>query len=227
MKKILIVEDHRQIVDVLEKYLQQAGFETLAVYDGAQAVATFQANQIDLILLDIMLPNVSGLEICQKIRESSTVPIIMITAKNSDLDRILGLEIGADDYIVKPFSPKEVVARVNALLRRVAFENTSQSMLHLGELELNLEAREIKGKGEVLKLTKKEFDLLALFMQYPNQVFSREHLLDTVWGFDYFGDARTVDSHVKRLRAKLRNGEIESCQIVTRWGEGYLLECQV
>ncbi|MCB5952956.1 response regulator transcription factor [Enterococcus sp. BWT-B8] len=224
MQKILIIEDNHQIVDVLEKYLQKEGYETKHIYDGKEALDLFPTEPADLILLDIMLPNVDGFTICKKIRRTSIVPIIMITAKSEDADRILGLEIGADDYIVKPFSPKEVVARIKALLRRIDFEkNTVDSALFYGNIFIDQKTKEIKiGHSKVI-LTKKEFELLILFLQYPKKVFTRENLLDSAWGMDYYGDPRTVDSHIKRLRVKLKTAG-SSCKIKTIWGEGYALE---
>ncbi|MBP1045975.1 response regulator transcription factor [Enterococcus sp. BWM-S5] len=224
MPKLLIVEDNRQIVEVLKKYLIHADYEVNAVYDGKEALASFERQRYDLILLDIMLPELDGYAVCRKIRETSTVPIIMITAKSEDADRILGLEIGADDYIVKPFSTKEVVARVNALLRRVQFEKAgTDRRISYEDIRIDIETKEVAAAGSKLALTKKEFDLLLLFVQFPKKVFTRENLLDSVWGVDYFGDARTVDSHIKRLRAKLKNSD-SVCHIQTIWGAGYAFE---
>ena len=172
-----------------------------------------------------MLPHVNGFDICQQIREKSTVPIIMITAKSEDADRILGLEVGADDYIIKPFSPKEVLYRIKAIMRRIDFEKgTITKSLNLGSIRLLLENRQAIADNQEIKLTKKEFELLVLFAKYPNKVFTRDNLLDAVWGYDYYGDSRTVDSHIKRLRAKLKNAGVEDCQIETVWGAGYRIE---
>jgi DNA-binding response OmpR family regulator len=224
MSKVLIVEDNRQIVEVLKKYLTHADYEVDAVYDGKHALEVFKHQHCELILLDIMLPELDGYTVCREIRKVSTVPIIMITAKSEDADRILGLEIGADDYIVKPFSAKEVVERVNALLRRVQFEKTTtEQRVACGDLTIEIENKEAVIAGNKLVLTKKEFDLLLLFAQFPKKVFSRENLLDSVWGVDYFGDPRTVDSHIKRLRAKLK-GSSSVCHIQTVWGAGYAFE---
>ncbi|MDU5333288.1 response regulator transcription factor [Enterococcus sp.] len=223
--KILVIEDNEQIVDVLTRYLDEAGYETAVAYDGKDALPYFDQHTVDFILLDIMLPHVNGLEICQQIREKSTVPIIMITAKTEDADRILGLEVGADDYIIKPFSPKEVLSRIKAIMRRIDFEKESAvKQLSLGSLRLLLENRQAIAGDKQIKLTKKEFELLVLFAKYPNKVFTRDNLLDAVWGYDYYGDSRTVDSHIKRLRAKLKKAGIEDCQIETVWGEGYRIE---
>ncbi|MBO0452383.1 MULTISPECIES: response regulator transcription factor [Enterococcus] len=223
--KLLIIEDNTQIVDVLNRYLKEAGYETDVVYDGKDALPYFDSHPVDFILLDIMLPHVNGFEICQQIREKSTVPIIMITAKSEDADRILGLEVGADDYIIKPFSPKEVLYRIKAIMRRIDFEKESMiKQLTLGSMRLLLENRQAVVQDKELKLTKKEFELLVLFAKYPNKVFTRDNLLDTVWGYDYYGDSRTVDSHIKRLRAKLKKAGVSDWQIETVWGEGYRIE---
>lgn len=218
--KILIIEDNEQIVDVLTRYLKKAEYETAVIHDGKEAFPYFEKHPVDFVLLDIMLPNVDGFTICQQIREKSTVPIIMITAKSEDADRILGLEVGADDYIIKPFSPKEVLSRIRAILRRIHFEKEPTSnQLSLGSLGLFLEKRQAIVNEQELKLTKKEFELLVLFAKYPNKVFTRDNLLDAVWGYDYYGD-----SHIKRLRAKLKKAGIADCQIETVWGEGYRIE---
>jgi len=223
--KILIIEDNEQIVKVLTRYLNEAGYETDVVYDGKDALPYFDCFPVDFILLDIMLPHVNGFEICKKIREKSTVPIIMITAKSEDADQILGLEIGADDYIIKPFSPKEVLYRIKAIMRRIDFEKESLvKQLSLGSLHLLLESRQATVRDKEIRLTKKEFELLVLFAQYPHKVFTRDNLLDAVWGYDYYGDSRTVDSHIKRLRAKLKKAGVEDCKIETVWGEGYRIE---
>ncbi|GCF95762.1 DNA-binding response regulator [Enterococcus florum] len=220
--KVLIVEDNKQIIDVLNRFLKEANHETAVVYDGGKALASFDSFKPDFILLDIMLPNVDGFEICRRIREKSTVPIIMITAKSEDADRILGLEVGADDYIVKPFSPEEVLSRINAILRRIHFENDHpQKVIKLGEIKLHLGNRKAFYESKEIVLTKKEFEILALFAKYPNKVFNRNNLLDAVWGYDYYGDSRTVDSHIKRLRAKIKKAGIDNDSIETVWGEGY------
>lgn len=214
--KILIIEDNEQIVDVLKRYLNKEEYETAVIHDGKEALPYFDKHSVDFVLLDIMLPNVDGFTICQQIREKSTVPIIMITAKSEDVDRILGLEVGADDYIIKPFSPKEVLSRIKAILRRIHFEKEpSVNQLSLGSLRLFLEKRQAIVNQQEIKLTKKEFELLVLFAKYPNKVFTRDNLLDAVWGYDYYGDSRTVDSHIKRLRAKLKKAGVTDCQIET------------
>lgn len=223
--KVLIVEDNKQIIDVLNRFLKEAGHETSIVYDGGKALDSFDLFKPDFILLDIMLPNMDGFDICRRIRQKSTVPIIIITAKSEDADRILGLEVGADDYIVKPFSPEEVLSRINAIMRRIHFENDyPQKVIELGEIELHIGNRKAFYESEEIILTKKEFEILALFAKYPNKVFNRNNLLDAVWGYDYYGDSRTVDSHIKRLRAKIKKAGIDSDSIETVWGEGYRWE---
>ena len=223
--KILIIEDNEQIVDVLKRYLNKEEYETAVIHDGKEALPYFEKHSVGFVLLDIMLPNVDGFTICQQIREKSTVPIIMITAKSEDADRILGLEVGADDYIIKPFSPKDVLSRIKAILRRIHFEKEpSVNQLSLGSLRLFLEKRQAIVNQQEIKLTKKEFELLVLFAKYPNKVFTRDNLLDAVWGYDYYGDSRTFDSHIKRLRAKLKKAGVTDCQIETVWGEGYRIE---
>lgn len=223
--KVLIIEDNEQIVNVLTRYLREDGYETAVIFDGKDAIPFFEHHSIDFILLDIMLPHTDGFEICQRIRKTSTVPIIMITAKSEDADRILGLEVGADDYIIKPFSPKEVLSRIKAILRRIHFEKGSRTdQINRGSIHLTLDQRKVFSNGNEIKLTKKEFELLVLFASYPNKVFTRDNLLDAVWGYDYCGDSRTVDSHIKRLRAKLKKNGVVDSQIETVWGEGYRLE---
>ena len=223
--RILIIEDNEQIVKVLSRFLNEEGYEISVVYDGKDALPYFDSHAIDFILLDIMLPHVNGFEICRQIRKKSTVPIIMITAKSEDADRILGLEIGADDYIIKPFSAKEVLYRIKAIMRRIDFEKgIVEKQILLGSMRLLIESRQALIHDNEIKLTKKEFELLLLFAKYPHKVFTRDNLLDTVWGYDYYGDSRTVDSHIKRLRAKLKKAGVEDCQIETVWGEGYRIE---
>lgn len=224
--KVLVIEDNKQIVTVLSRYLADTGYEVVAAYDGEKGLSIFKTQPVDFILLDIMLPSMDGFEICQIIRKTSTVPIIMITAKSEDADRILGLDVGADDYILKPFSPKEVLSRMKAILRRISFEKDNlQKTIQLGDIQLQLENRQAFHQSKEIKMTKKEFEILALFANYPNKVFSRDNILDAVWGYDYYGDSRTVDSHIKRLRSKIKQAGVADCQIETVWGEGYRLGC--
>ncbi|HHT44500.1 MAG TPA: response regulator transcription factor [Fastidiosipila sp.] len=217
---ILIVDDHERIVDVLRQYALHDGYDVVTAADGRQALDLFSRTNPDLILLDVAMPEIDGFEVCRRIRETSDVPIIMVTARGEDFERIMGLDIGADDYIVKPFSPGEVMARVRALLRRIA-RQTEATAVRLGTLEIKSEAHEAEVDGIRLRLTKREFELLQLFAARPNHVFSRDDLLNLIWGYDYFGDNRTVDSHIKRLRAKLGTAGLIDWQIETVWGVGY------
>ena len=222
---ILIVEDNKKIADVLGRYLSENGHECFCIYDGVEALKFLNTHKVEFILLDILLPSMDGYEICQRVREKSTIPIIMITAKSEDAEKILGLEIGADDYIIKPFSPMEVLSRINAILRRIHFEKENlQEILWIGQIRLNLASRKAYYQEEELTFTKKEFELIALFAKYPDKVFSRDNILDTIWGYDYYGDSRTVDSHIKRLRSKLKKTGVKNCSIETVWGKGYRLE---
>lgn len=221
--RMLIADDHQQITQVLAAYAKKEGFETIIANDGAQALALATEEDPDIILLDVMMPRMDGFEVCRRIRAVSAVPIIMITARGEDFERIMGLDIGADDYIVKPFSPEEVMARVRAVLRRLVREDAGQE-LRLGSLVVNLSQYEASVAGAPLTLTKKEMELLYTFASNPGRVFSREKLLSLLWGYDYLGDARTVDSHVKRLRAKVDAIPHPDWAIATVWGVGYKLE---
>lgn len=201
MTKILIADDNRQIVEVLAKYVNQEGIETDVAYDGEEAWQLFLENDYDGLLIDIMMPKIDGYELARRIRHESMVPILMITAKGEDYERIMGLDIGADDYIVKPFSLAEVMARLRAVLRRVDFQENQNEQLKVGELRLDRQRYEVTVRQKEIKLTKKEFELLWTLVEGDGRVFPREELLDRLWGYDYFGDSRTVDTHIKRLRA--------------------------
>ena len=226
MKKMLVVDDHEQITAVLQAYAEKAGFTVTVAHDGEAALALTQQEDFAIILLDVMMPKLDGFVVCQKIREHSNVPIIMITARGEDYEKIMGLEIGADDYIVKPFSPAEVMARVQAILRRIPVNRTpnNPAIIKRGTLVLDIEAYSAAIAGVPLELTKIEFELLWTLAEHPNKVYARENLLDAVWGMDYYGDARTVDSHIKRLRAKLAKAPQLSWAIETIWGVGYKFE---
>ncbi|MBO0470897.1 response regulator transcription factor [Enterococcus sp. DIV0242_7C1] len=227
MKKILIVDDHQQITEVLKEYVLKEGFTPVIVSNGQEALNAFYKHTIELILLDVMLPVLDGFEVCKKIRETSNVPIIMITAKGEDYHRIMGLDIGADDYIVKPFSPSEVMARIRAILRRIErTEENQQSMAYLtyDNLALYLEEKKVTIEQKEILLTKRELELLWLLLSHREKVFSRDNLLDSLWGIDYYGDARTVDTHIKRLRAKLDEVPHPQWEIATVWGQGYKFE---
>ena len=223
MAKILIADDNRQIISILEEYAKKEGYEPIVATEGSEALELFKMRQPDIILLDVMMPKIDGFEVCREIRKSSNVPIIMITARGEDFEKIMGLDIGADDYIVKPFSPGEVMARVRAILRRLE-DGQKQQTLKFDNLELNLDNYTATIDDADLSLTKKELELLWTLASNTNRVFSRDNLLDMLWGYDYYGDSRTVDSHIKRLRTKLDIYEHDKWQIKTIWGVGYKFE---
>ena len=204
-KRILLVDDEPLIIKGLKYTLEQEGYETLAAYDGEEALEVFFANTVDLVLLDVMLPKLDGIQVCQRIRESSNVPIIMLTAKGEDMDKILGLEYGADDYMTKPFNILEVKARIKTILRRASQPVAAEKkkIIRVRDLEVNIVNRSVTLGGKEVRLTAKEFDLLQLFINNRGKVFSREAMLETVWKYDYMGDARTVDVHIRRLREKI------------------------
>ena len=220
-QKILIVDDDLHIAELISLYMMKDGYETEEVYDGREAVRKAESFQPDLILLDLMLPGMDGYQVCTEIRKTSRVPIIMLTAKGETFDKVLGLELGADDYIVKPFDPKELVARVKAVLRRYEpkQEEVNKNLLKFDGLEINLSNYSVSYEGKTLDFPPKEFELLSFLAQNPNRVFTREQLLDRIWGYEYVGDTRTVDVHVKRIREKL-NSEDE-WGIRTVWSVGY------
>ena len=225
MIQILIVDDEKPICDLIQMSLTRAGYHCTCVYDGLAAADILERNVFDLILLDVMLPKMDGLEVCQQTREFSQVPIIMVTAKGEDMDKIMGLEYGADDYITKPFNILELKARIKAILRRsvkkAPAETQEKKVLKARDLELSFDSRRVFISGKEVNLTAKEFDLLELLMENPGKVYSREKLLDTVWGYDYPGDVRTVDVHVRRLREKIEVNPSEPKYIFTKWGVGY------
>ena len=222
-RKILVVEDERNISDLIRMYLEKEGFEVHAAYDGAAAVDLFRTVEPDMVLLDIMLPVLDGWGVCARIRETSRTPIIMITAKSEVFDRIQGLEMGADDYIVKPFEMKELIARINAVLRRTEIPDDTKKRLVFDNMEINLDSYELTVHGEKIDTPPKELELLYHLASTPNRVYTRNQLLDEVWGFDYFGDSRTVDVHIKRLREKVE-GVSEQWALKTVWGVGYKFE---
>jgi DNA-binding response OmpR family regulator len=221
MTKILVADDNKQIVDILSSYLLKEGYEVDCVYDGQECLNKF-SKDYSMILLDVNMPYVTGFDVCKQIRETSNVPIIMITAYGEDFEKIMGLEIGADDYIVKPFSPKFVVLKVKALLKRINNEDNKTSII-VDNLKVDSINYTAYIDNKELSLTKKEFELLWTMSKYKNQVFSREKLLDSVWGYDYYGDNRTVDSHIKRLRSKLDKYDHPKWELSTIWGVGYKL----
>ena len=220
---ILVVDDNAQIVDILSQYIKKEGWPMLAAKTGEEALALFDAAEPSLILLDIMLPGLDGLEVCRRIRRVSSVPILMITAKDEDADRILGLDIGADDYIVKPFSPGEVMARIRAVLRRIPAA-AEKEMLVIGELSIHLPSLSVTLSGHKLNLTRREVELLYTLAASPGRVFTRDNLLTIVWGYEFAGNYRAVDSHIKRLRAKLDACPHDFFAIRAVWGAGYKFE---
>ena len=228
MYNVLIADDNLQIVSILKEYCKKNNFNVTLAHDGEETLEKIRNNKFDIVLLDIMMPKKNGFDVCKEVRTFSNVPIIMITARGEDFERIMGLETGADDYIVKPFSPGEVIARIHAILRRVIpSENISQEKIFsYDNLTINLSDFTVKISDENVSLTKKEIELLWLLSTNRNKVFTRENLLDSIWGYDYFGDSRTVDSHIKRLRAKLDNYEHETWNIKTIWGVGYKFDIQ-
>ena len=222
MYKVLIADDNKQIVSILSEYCKKNNFTVSTVFDGETALKEIEENEFDIILLDVMMPKKDGFDVCREVRTFSNVPIIMITARGEDYEKIMGLEIGADDYIVKPFSPGEIIARINAILRRITPKNDESAKIFIYDnLEIDLNNFTVKINDEIISLTKKEIEILWTLATNQNKVFTRENLLDLIWGFDYFGESRTVDTHIKRLRAKLDNYKHEKWNIKTIWGVGH------
>lgn len=222
-KRVLVVDDEKLIVKGIRFSLEQDGMEVDCAYDGEEALEYAKGNKYDMILLDIMLPKLTGFEVCQQIREFSNVPIIMLTAKGEDMDKILGLEYGADDYITKPFNILEVKARIKAIMRRTGAKKRQEDtkVIESGDMRLDCEGRRVYIEGREIGLTAKEFEVLELLMLNPNKVYSRESLLKLVWGADYPGDVRTVDVHIRRLREKIEKNPSEPRYVHTKWGVGY------
>lgn len=224
-KIVLIADDNKDITDILSAYIKKDGYDVVTASDGSDALGKFDSNKIDLVILDVMMPKIDGFQVCKDIRKNSDVPIIMVTARSEDMDKIMGLEIGADDYIVKPFNPAEVLARVKAIMRRIEIDKKDNlSIIRLQELEIDMDSNEVKLCSRKLNLTRKEIDMLWLLASNPNKVFSRDNLLNSIWGYDYFGDSRTVDTHMTRLRSKLETTCSLNWEIKTIWGIGYKLE---
>lgn len=219
--KILIVDDEKLLVKGIRFNFEQDGYQVETAFDGEEALKLAKDKTIDLIILDLMLPKIDGISVCQKIREFSNVPIIILTAKSEDMDKILGLEYGADDYITKPFNILELKARVKAIIRRSKQSEHDKTKVKFGDISLDYNQRKISINGVSKDLTSKEFDLMDLFISNPDKVYSRESLLDLVWGYDYPGDARTVDVHIRRLREKIEPNSAEPKYIMTKWGAGY------
>ena len=223
-EKILIVDDDKNICELLRLYLEKEGYAVTQAYDGEAAFEAFEREKPNLVLLDVMMPKMDGWEVCRKIRERGSTPVIMLTAKGETFDKVLGLELGADDYVVKPFDSKEVVARIKAVLRRCApAEQTREGLITYDNLSVDLARYELKVKGKPVEAPPKELELLYYLASHPNRVFTRDQLLDEVWGFEYYGDSRTIDVHVKRLREKLE-GASDAWGLKTVWGVGYKFE---
>lgn len=223
-RRVLVVDDEKLIVKGIRFSLEQDGMEVDCAYDGEEALEFAKTKEYDLILLDIMLPKMDGLEVCQQIREFSNVPIVMLTAKGEDMDKILGLDYGADDYITKPFNILEVKARIKAIMRRTngnQAKKSSAEEISDGDLRIDCESRRVYILGKEINLTAKEYDLMELLVKNPNKVYSRERLLNLVWGYEYPGDFRTVDVHVRRLREKVEPNPSEPKYVHTKWGVGY------
>ena len=225
-KVLLIADDNKDIVDILKIYAQNEGYKTVCAYDGEQALKMQKEYNPVLILLDVMMPKINGYDVCRQIRQTSNVPIIMVTAKSEEADRILGLDIGADDYVVKPFSPREVMTRIKAVLRRVSDEANDErnKRIEVAGLTIDMNSYEAYVNGKPVVLTKKEIEILWLFATNPGKVYTRDHLLENIWGYEYFGDTRTVDTHIKRIRTKLNLEETVGFDIKTVWGVGYKFE---
>ena len=229
MKKILVVDDEKPISDIIKFNMAKEGYEVLTAFDGKEALAVFEAENPDILILDLMLPEIDGLEVARTIQKTSNVPIIVLSAKDTEFDKVIGLEIGADDYVTKPFSNRELQARVKALLRRTELtvesqtESTSDSEIVIGDLKIIPDAFLAQKKGKELELTHREFELLYHLATHVGQVMTREHLLETVWGYDYFGDVRTVDVTIRRLREKIEDIPGRPEYILTRRGVGYYM----
>lgn len=228
MAKMLIADDNKQITSILSNYARKEGFEPVVALDGEEALRLFDEHEPDIamVLLDVMMPKVDGFEVCRRLRGKSLVPVIMVTARGEDFEKIMGLDIGADDYIIKPFSAGEVMARVRAILRRMQprEEKTAHNIYRYSNLMIDLDKYAVTVNGSEVLLTKKEVELLWTLAKNSSKVFSRDNLLDSLWGYDYYGDSRTVDSHIKRMRAKLDKFEHPGWEIKTIWGVGYRFE---
>ncbi len=219
--KVLIVDDDKNIVELIKLNIEKEGFSTVCAYNGVEALKAFGEEEISIILLDVMMPEMDGLQTCREIRKTSNVPIIMLTAKGETFDKVLGLEMGADDYMVKPFESKELIARVKAVLRRSdSKEETKDEEIHYQNLSINMSNYELKLNGKPVEIPARELELLYFFASNPDRVFTREQILEKVWGFDYYGDTRTIDVHIKRLRDKL-DGVEGDWELVTIWRVGY------
>ena len=222
--KVMVVDDDRNICDLLRLYLEKENWDVVTAHTGAEALRRYEADKPDILLLDVMMPELDGWQVCRELRKTTQVPIIMLTAKGEVFDRVLGLELGADDYVIKPFEVKEVVARIKAVLRRSGADAQKKVReVHYDKLSINMENYELRVDGKVVPCPPKEMDLIFHLASHPNRVFTRDQLLDEVWGFEYYGDSRTVDVHVKRLREKLE-GVSEQWELKTVWSVGYKFE---
>lgn len=221
--KVLVIDDDVNICELIRLYMEKEGFEVFTTYNGIKGISAFKESTPNIIILDIMLPGADGLQVCREIRKVSSIPIIMLTAKGETFDKVLGLELGADDYVVKPFDPKELVARVKAVLRRYERKEIDVQEIIFPNLVINKSDYTLKINGKVLEVPPKELELLFFLASNPNKVFTREQLLEHVWGFDFYGDSRTVDVHIKRLREKI-DMENQIWQLKTVWGVGYKFE---
>ncbi len=231
MQYILIADDNPDITDVLSEYTKKEGYEAVLAADGEEALRLFEKYSPAVVLLDVMMPKMDGYAVCREIRKTSDVPVILITARGEDFEKIMGLDIGADDYIVKPFSPSEVMARVRAVLRRMVKKpqesaSANKNVLVVANLTINLDEYALSIDGKRMTMTKKEIETMWTLASNPNKVFTRDNLLDSLWGYDYYGDTRTVDSHIKRLRAKLDTVDHPAWSIQTVWGVGYKFEIE-
>jgi DNA-binding response OmpR family regulator len=225
MPNILIADDNEQIVSILSEYAKKENFNVYNAFDGDEALNLFKQHEFEIILLDVMMPKKDGFEVCREIRKVSNTPIIMITARGEDFEKIMGLDIGADDYIVKPFSPGEAMARIRAILRRITTKNdTVKNILIFDNLEINIDDFIVKINDKTIELTKKEIEILWTLAKNKEKVFTRDNLLNSLWGYEYFGDNRTVDSHIKRLRSKIDECPHDKWEIKTVWGIGYKFE---
>ncbi len=226
--KILVVDDEQNIVDILKANLEREGYTVLVAYDGLEALEVAESGKPDLVLLDCMLPKLDGFDVCRKLRQKTNIPILMLTAKSEEIDKVLGLELGADDYITKPFSVREVLARVKAQLRRITFyenqQETEERVLTFGDLVIDMDKYEVKMGDKVIELTLREFELVLFLAKNKGQVFSREQLLEKVWGYEYFGDVRTVDVTVRRTREKLEPDQDNYRYLLTKRGVGYYFD---
>ncbi|MDA8096508.1 MAG: response regulator transcription factor [Clostridia bacterium] len=228
MANILVVDDERMLVKGLKRSLEQEGYAVFTAYDGPEALDVFHRESIDLVVLDVMLPGLGGLEVCSRIRRERETPIIMLTAKGEDVDCIVGLELGADDYVVKPFNTRELIARIRAVLRRVRVsDQTADGIIEIQGLTIDSPKRKVFVHGVEVDLTAKEFDMLQLMVAHPGRVYTRENLLEAVWGSAYYSDLRTVDVHIRRLREKLEGNSKKPEWVLTKWGVGYYFKEKV